>query len=135
MDKSIFKAYDVRGKYPKEINEKDAEIISGVLAAHFRSGEVVVGHDARKSSPKLYRAAIRGLEKTDSKITLIKVGLITTPLLYFLVNRVGAKGGVMVTASHNPKEYNGIKAVGINAEPISGKDIWKMVQKKNSLHA
>lgn len=129
MDKSIFKAYDIRGKYPKEINEKDAEIISGVLAAHFRSGEVVVGHDARKSSPKLYRAVIRGLDKND-KITLIKVGLITTPLLYFLVNRVGAKGGVMVTASHNPKEYNGIKAVGVNAEPISGKDIWKMVQKR-----
>lgn len=129
MDKSIFKAYDIRGKYPKEINEKDAEIISGVLAAHFRSGEIVVGHDARKSSPKLYRAVIRGLDKND-KITLIKVGLITTPLLYFLVNRVGAKGGVMVTASHNPKEHNGIKAVGVNAEPISGKDIWKMVQKR-----
>jgi len=130
VDKSIFKSYDVRGKYPKEINEKDIEIISGVLAAHFRSGEIVVGHDARKSSPKLYRAVIRGLDKNDSKITLIKVGLITTPLLYFLVNRVGAKGGVMVTASHNPKEYNGIKAVGANAEPISGKDIWKMVQKR-----
>ena len=89
-----------------------------------------MGHDARKSSPKLYRAVIRGLEKTDSKITLIKVGLITSPLLYFLVNRVGAKGGVMVTASHNPKEYNGLKVVGRGAEPMSGKDIWKLVQKR-----
>lgn len=130
MDKSIFKSYDVRGKYPKEINEKDVEIIAGALAAHFRFGEVMVGHDARKSSPKLYRAVIRGLEKANSKITLIRVGLITTPLLYFLVNRVGARGGVMVTASHNPKEYNGIKAVGSNAEPLSGKDIWKMVEKR-----
>lgn len=134
MDKSIFKSYDIRGKYPKEINEKDVEIISGTLGKHFRSGEVVVGHDARKSSNKLYKSVIRGLEKENSKLTLIKVGLITTPLLYFLVNRVGAKGGVMVTASHNPKEYNGLKVVGRDAEPISGKDIWKLVQKKNSPH-
>lgn len=130
MDKSIFKAYDIRGKYPKEINEKTVEEIAGVLALRFRSGEVVVGHDARKSSSKLYKSAIRGLEKSNLGITLVKVGLITTPLLYFLVNRVGAKGGVMITASHNPKEYNGLKVVGAGAEPISGKDIWKRFLKK-----
>ncbi len=132
MDKSIFKAYDIRGKYPKEVNEKDAEEIAGVLAGHFRSGELVVGHDARKSSPKLYKAVIRGLEKKGDSLSLVKVGLITTPLLYFLVNRVGAKGGIMVTASHNPKEYNGLKIVKKNAEPMSGKDIYKLVAKASA---
>ena len=125
MDKSIFKANDVRGKYPKEINEGAVEEICFALAKHFRSGEIVVGHDARKSSPELYSAAIRGLEKGNSKLVLVKVNLITTPLLYFLVNRIGANGGVMITASHNPKEYNGLKVVGRGAEPMGGKDVYK----------
>jgi phosphomannomutase len=130
VDKSIFKAYDIRGKYPKEIDEKTAEVVAAALAGRFGRGEVVIGHDARKSSPKLYRAAIRGFQSSGNKLTLVKVGLITTPLLYFLVSRAGARGGVMITASHNPKEYNGVKAVGANAEPISGKDIWVLVQKR-----
>lgn len=127
MDKNIFKAYDVRGKYPKELNEKIAEKIAGVLAKHFKKGEIVVGHDARLSSPKIYKAVLRAVARENPKIDVVKVGLISTPLLYFLVNRIGATGGIMVTASHNPKEYNGLKVVGKNAEPVSGKEILRLV--------
>lgn len=129
MDKSIFKAYDIRGRYPKEINEEVAEKIAAVLARHFKKGEIVVGHDARLSSPKLYRAVIGAIKKENPKLAVVKMGLITTPLLYFLVNRVGAMAGIAVTASHNPKDYNGLKVVGKNAEPMSGNEIWKLVQK------
>ena len=129
MEKSIFKAYDIRGKYPKEINEEVAEKIASALARYFKKGEIVVGHDARLSSPRLYRAVIGAIKKENPKLSIIKLGLITTPLLYFLVNRVGATAGIVVTASHNPKEYNGLKVVGRDAEPLNGKEIWKLVQK------
>lgn len=129
MEKSIFKAYDIRGKYPKEINEGVAEKIAMVLAWHFKKGEIVVGHDARQSSPKLYRAVIGSIKKENPKLSIVKLGLITTPLLYFLVNRIGATAGIVVTASHNPKNYNGLKVVGRDAEPLSGKEIWKLVKK------
>ncbi len=129
MDKSIFKAYDIRGKYPGEINENVAEKIAFALARHFKKGEIIVGHDARLSSPKLYRAVIASLKKENPKLAIVKVGLITTPLLYFLVNRVGATAGIAVTASHNPKDYNGLKVVGGGAEPLGGKEVWKLVQK------
>jgi phosphomannomutase len=129
MEKSIFRAYDVRGKYPKEINEATVEKITAVLARHFKKGEIVVGHDARLSSPKLYKAVIGAIKKENPKLSVVKLGLITTPLLYFLVNRIGATAGIVVTASHNPKDYNGLKVVGRDAEPLSGKEIWKLVQK------
>ncbi len=129
MEKSIFKAYDVRGKYPKEINEATAEKIASALAKHFKKGEIIVGHDARLSSPKLYKAVIGSIKKENPKLSVVKLGLITTPLLYFLVSRVDAVAGIAVTASHNPKNFNGLKVVGRNAEPLSGKEIWKLVQK------
>jgi phosphomannomutase len=129
MEKSIFKAYDIRGKYPREINENVVEKIAIALTYHFKKGEIIVGHDARLSSPKLYKAVIGAIKKENPKLSIIKLGLITTPLLYFLVNRVGATAGIVVTASHNPKEYNGLKVVGRDAEPLNGKEIWKLVQK------
>lgn len=129
MEKSIFKAYDVRGKYPEEINEATAEKIASALAKHFKKGEIIVGHDARLSSPKLYKAVIGSIKKENPKLSVVKLGLITTPLLYFLVSRVDAVAGIAVTASHNPKNFNGLKVVGRNAEPLSGKEIWKLVQK------
>lgn len=129
MDKSIFKAYDIRGKYPKEINEAVVEKITIALARHFKKGEIVVGHDARLSSPKLYKAVLVALKKENPKLTVVKLGLITTPLLYFLVNRIGSAAGIVITASHNPKEYNGLKVVGKDAEPLSGKEVLKMVEK------
>lgn len=125
MDKKLFRGYDVRGKYPKEIDERVVAEISSGLAKSFDSGELVLGHDARRSSPKLYKAAIRAIEAANPKLAVVKLGLVSTPLLYFLVNKVGAEGGIMITASHNPKNYNGLKVVGRMAEPWSGGKIYK----------
>ena len=127
MKDTIFKANDIRGKYPDELNEEAAGQIAAVLAKHWSSGKVVVAHDARLSSPALYNAVIHKLKTYN--LNLITVGLSTTPMFYFLVNELKAAGGVMITASHNPKEYNGFKIVGSRAEVISGKEIWELIKK------
>lgn len=124
IDQKIFKAYDVRGKYPSEFNEAAASAIAKALGKHFGKGaKLVVGHDARLSSPSIYRAVLKNLKG-------VKVGLVTTPMIYFLVNRLKADGGIIVTASHNPKEYNGLKVVGRKARPISGKEILEILDKE-----
>ena len=132
MNQGIFKAYDVRGKYPEELNEETAFKIAAAMAKHFgKRAKVVVGRDGRSSSPSLYKAVLRGLQHSNVlknvRMSVIDAGIMTTPMLYFLVNKLKADGGIMVTASHNPKEYNGLKVVGKNARPISGKEILKLV--------
>ena len=145
MNQSIFKAYDIRGRYPEEINEEAVAEIAGALAGYFSkvrdsrsSNTIVVGHDARLSSPALLEAVLDGLKipalkgdarqgRQDSKLKILNVGMITTPMLYFLVNHFKAVGGIMVTASHNPKEFNGLKVVGEKAAPMSGLEIKKLV--------
>lgn len=134
MNLTIFKAYDVRGKYPRELNEETAFKIAAAMGKHFGPrAKIVIGHDARLSSPTLYKAVLRGLQypyKLENvSMKIIEAGLMTTPTLYFLVNKLKADGGVMVTASHNPKEYNGLKVVGKNARPVSGKEIEKLLTK------
>jgi phosphomannomutase len=102
---AIFKAYDIRGVVPGEL---DAEIAYGVgrATAHFIGAEqLVVGRDARVHSPELCQALIRGI--TDEGVSVIDLGLAATPMVYFAVADLAAGGGVMVTASHNPAEYNG----------------------------
>ncbi len=121
---SIFRAYDVRGVYPEEINEEIVVQIGTCLRKHFfKKGAIVVGHDSRKSSPRLYQSLIKAMDKRP--LRLIKAGLITSPMLYFLVAALGAEGGVIITASHEPKQYNGLKLVGRNDQPISGLEIKK----------
>ncbi len=132
MNKEIFKDYDIRGKYPKEINEKIiAEIIRKFLNSKAKNQKLkvklVIAYDARLSSPNLYRATIKSIKYQVSSIKTIKVGMATTPMFYFLVNKLKANFGIMITASHNPKEYNGLKIVGENAVPIGGKEIQKLV--------
>jgi phosphomannomutase len=142
MTNSIFKAYDIRGVYPKEINESVVFEITKALGKYFgKDAKLIIGYDARLSSPALYRAVIDGIMNNESgikdkgensiihnsKFIIRAVGMITTPMLYFLVNQLKADGGIMVTASHNPKEYNGLKVVGKNAVPMSGKEIEKLV--------
>ena len=150
---SIYKANDVRGKYPEEINEAIVKKIGFVLGKHFMlkpktlnlKPVLAIGCDARLSSPILYKAVLDGImnnglrirnkelnkkSKTiihDSKFIIHKAGLMTTPMLYFLVNELKADGGIMVTASHNPKEYNGLKIVGKKAVPMSGSEILRIV--------
>ena len=134
INPKIFKANDIRGKYPSEINEKVVSEIVRCLVLYFESKfkiqnskfKIVVAHDARLSSPKLYRAAIRSIKRQASSVKITKVGMATTPMFYFLVKKTKAIGGIMITASHNPKNYNGLKIVDKNVLPISGLEIKKM---------
>lgn len=131
MDKSIpkkiFQKYDIRGVYPDEINESATASIVRVLAEKvFPNGKVVIGRDGRNSSPSLYDAVTKTLMEFGD-IEAIGVGIITTPMLYFLVNHLKAAGGIMITASHNAKEYNGIKVVGKNSVFIGGEKIRTMM--------
>ncbi|MEK9180030.1 MAG: hypothetical protein AAB897_01290 [Patescibacteria group bacterium] len=124
---SIFKAYDIRGKYPAEVNETVVFEVARALGKFWKKGAVIIGHDARLSSSALYKATIRGLK--ENRVKVFPAGLITTPTLSFLVGQMNAAGGLMITASHNPKEYNGIKAVGRGASAMSGKEVLKILQK------
>lgn len=117
MNEKIFKAYDVRGIYPDEINEQDAYKIARAYCDFVKPSEVVIGSDVRLSSPSLKNAAIKAV--TDLGIKVIDVGEISTDMLYFSVANYGYAGGFSITASHNPKEYNGAKFVREGSRPIS----------------
>jgi phosphomannomutase len=114
---SIFKAYDIRGVVPDQLREEDAHRIGGAVAQHLGGPALAVGRDARSTSPELGDAVVRGI--TEAGVDVIDLGLVATPMLYFGVDRLGTAGGVMVTASHNPAEYNGFKVCGPNAVPVS----------------
>lgn len=134
MDQSIFRAYDIRGKYPAQINGGVVkEVIPAILKAieGKKTTTLILGHDARLSSPELYGACIEALDK-EKGVTVIQAGLITTPMMYFLVNRHDTDGGIMVTASHNPKEYNGLKMVRKQAIPVSGEDVLAQITKNET---
>lgn len=111
----IFRANDIRGLYPQEINRGMAFKVGEALANIFANGIVVIAHDARHGAKVLTEALVEGFRrgwKEQKKVHDIKIiGLATTPMFYFFVNRFKASGGVMVTASHNPPEYNGFKIV------------------------
>lgn len=117
MKESIFKAYDIRGIYPVEINELDVYKISKAFCEFVKPSEVVIGSDVRLSSPALKRAAMKAV--TDAGIKVIDVGEISTDMLYFSVANYGYAAGFSLTASHNPKEYNGMKCVREGSRPIS----------------
>jgi phosphomannomutase len=129
----IFKAYDVRGIYPDQLDEKLARKI-GLAAQHVidQSGpwgkSVVVGYDMRPHSKPLVAALTEGL--LAAGFDVIDVGLVTTPMNYFAVGTLKAAGGVQVTASHNPAQYNGMKFSLHEARPVSGDDGIAMLEKK-----
>lgn len=118
MKKEIFKAYDIRGVYPTEIDELEAYKIASALCDYLKPSELVVGCDVRLSSPSIKQAVIKAI--TDKGVRVIDVGEISTDMLYFAVANYGYAGGLTVTASHNPKEYNGMKIVREDSKPISG---------------
>lgn len=134
---NIFGVYDVRGVYPETINEdiigkvglSATELLLQRNKKNKKKGSLVVGHDARLSSPRLYRALIRSIKKASPKSKLYLAGLITTPEMSFLVNHLKSQGGIMVTASHNPKQYNGVKLVKEKGIPINGKEIYEIYKK------
>ena len=117
MTLPAFKAYDIRGRVPDELNEDLARRIGVALAAQLNEGPVVLGHDVRLASPSLQEALSAGLRSVGREV--IDIGLCGTEEVYFQTDHLGAAGGVMVTASHNPMDYNGMKLVREQARPIS----------------
>ena len=118
FDPGVFKAYDVRGLYPEQINEPLAERIGRGLVAHLGARRIAVSRDMRLSSPSLARAFIAGARMQGADVA--DIGLLGTDQLYFAVARDDLDGGAQITASHNPKAYNGIKLVARQALPLSG---------------
>src|SRR5690606_8982216 len=115
---ACFKAYDVRGIVPDELNEELAYRIGRAYAAVISPRRVCVGRDVRPSGEGLVRALTEGL--TDAGVDVVDIGLVGTEQVYFATFHYGLDGGIMVTASHNPPEYNGMKFVRQQARPISG---------------
>ena len=129
---ALFKAYDIRGIVPDDLNAEKAYSIGRAIAAFMESGPIAVGRDARSHSPELTAALIDGIR--DEGLDVLDLGLVATPMLYFGVEQLSANAGVMVTASHNPGEYNGFKICRAHAVPVgedSGlKDIEALVPKR-----
>ncbi|HUJ56172.1 MAG TPA: phosphomannomutase/phosphoglucomutase [Gaiellaceae bacterium] len=118
LDAKVFKAYDVRGVYPGELDEAGAEAIGRAYVEQFEPRRIAVGRDMRLSSPAIQEAAIRGAAAAGAGV--LDLGLVGTEMLYFAVGSLGLEGGIMVTASHNPKEYTGMKIVRRGALPVGG---------------
>jgi len=118
FNESIFKAYDIRGIYPGQINEEIAYSVGLALANILKASNAVVGRDMRTSSNGLTRATIKGL--CDGGVSVTDIGLCSTDCLYFAVGKYEFDCGIMITASHNPAEYNGMKICEKNAVPLSG---------------
>lgn len=117
INSSIFKAYDIRGIYPRDLNEEVAYLVGRAIVVLIGAKTVVVGYDARFSSDSLVQAVIKGV--TEQGADAVNIGLVTTPMLNFAVaEHPEHEAGIMVTASHNPKEYNGLKLCYGNALPI-----------------
>ena len=118
LDPKVFKAYDVRGLYPSELDEGGAYAIGRAYGEHFEPGRIAVGRDMRLSSPAMAEAAMRGA--ADAGVDVVDIGLVGTEMVYFAVGELGLDGGIAVTASHNPKEYTGMKIVRRGALPVGG---------------
>ncbi|MBC7476092.1 MAG: phosphomannomutase/phosphoglucomutase [Candidatus Sericytochromatia bacterium] len=112
----IFKAYDIRGIYGKDLDEETAYKIGRSFVLYLKCKKVMVGQDTRLSTPSLVESLIRGI--TDQGADVLQIGLSTTDMFYFVENYTGCESGIMVTASHNPGEYNGFKLIREKAAPI-----------------
>ena len=124
--KSIFREYDIRGIFPDELNEDSiAEIAKSIAHKCHKElvDEVVNARDGRLSGPSLLQSLQESLNKHG--INTINIGLATSPLLYYAAKKQASKSGIMITGSHNPKNYNGIKLV-IDDKPVSGTEIFEL---------
>jgi phosphomannomutase len=115
---SCFKAYDVRGRIPDELNPDAVYRIGRAYSEWLRPRRVAVGRDIRHSSEEFANALASGL--TESGVDVVDIGLCGTECVYFATSSLGLDGGIMVTASHNPPDYNGLKFVREQAKPVSG---------------
>lgn len=117
MTMKAFKAYDIRGEYPRDINVDLAYKLGLAFVAEYSATKMVIGRDIRESSPLLFERLVAGI--LDAGCDVISLGICGTEEVYFNTVYHAADGGIMITASHNPKNHNGFKLVGKNAEPIS----------------
>jgi len=118
MSLNCFKAYDVRGRLPDDLNPQIARRIGSAYAAVVKPATVVIGYDVRLSSPELATMLAEGL--MDAGVEVLDIGLCGTEMIYFATSHLGVDGGIMVTASHNPPDWNGMKFVREDSKPISG---------------
>jgi phosphomannomutase len=118
LDPKVFKAYDVRGIYGSELDEAGAEAIGRAFVEVFRPRRIAVGHDMRTSAPAMVEALMRGAVAAGADI--LELGLVGTEMVYFAVGELQLDGGIAVTASHNPKDYTGMKIVRAGALPVGG---------------
>jgi phosphomannomutase len=118
IDPSIFKAYDVRAVYPNQINGEVARRVGRAFIDYLKATRIAVGRDVRLSSPEIAGGFIEGARSEGAEVT--DIGVAGTDMLYYYVARHALDGGAIITASHNPKEYNGIKMVRRGAEALSG---------------
>jgi phosphomannomutase len=132
MNTSIFKALDIRGIYPTDVNVDSVTTIGKAVAHMFPEGELILAYDARHGSTELVKALAIAIsdeaEKLDKKMTLVNIGLSTTPMFYFTVCNLKAVGGCMITASHNPKNYNGMKLVREMGKMVSGTEVLDVIK-------
>ena len=130
-----FKAYDIRGQIPNQLNPDVVYRIGNATAEFLGAKRLVVGRDIRLSSAEFTDAVCRGI--TDAGVEVLDIGLGGTEMVYFATAHLGADGGIMITASHNPADYNGLKIVREDARPISGdtglEDIRKLAEKDERL--
>lgn len=126
MENSIFRSYDVRGIYPSHINEDTAKRIGNAVVGFLNAKIIIIGEDGRSSSPQLRQAVTEGITKAGCDV--IYIGPCTTPLFYYVIKHLDADGGIMVTASHNPPEYNGLKIMRKGATPIDKDNGLKKIQ-------
>jgi phosphomannomutase len=135
MDKiTSFKAYDIRGKVPSELNPDLAYKVAKAFAHLIKAKTIVTGYDIRKSSGMISDAVKKGLN--DSGVNVIDIGLCGTEMIYYATPRFNADGGIMITASHNPPEYNGMKFVKRDSVPVgydSGLNVVEKIIIKNEL--
>ena len=125
---SIFKSNDIRGIYPGELSEETAEKIGFCLPEFLGAKRIVVGRDGRNSSDVLFRSLSQGINKGGADV--YDIGYCDTPALYFATAKYGFEGSVMITASHNPPEYNGMKVSGREAVPVGKKDGLDKIEEK-----
>ena len=129
MNKNIFREYDIRGVYPIDLNEDIYFEIGNAIALKCNQlsiDSIVLGRDGRLSGKSLTNALENSL--INNGINVENIGIVTSPLLYYASKKHSSKSGIMITGSHNPKEYNGIKMI-INDEPVSGKEIFELIGK------
>jgi len=120
FDRSIFKAYDIRGVVPDQLTVEVAYRIGNSLAGYLKPTSIAVGRDMRSSSEEMFDALTAGI--IDRGVDVVDLGMISTDALYFAVGKFGYDGGVMITASHNPGNYNGFKVCRREAVPLSGSE-------------